>query len=81
VKNSEANPDAGHARDRIAEVLRTALGPPEEDALEDETRRLMLHLSIEPLANAAPLPEGEAPSSRKPLLRRLLGRAEGDMRA
>lgn len=82
MKNSEANPDAGHARDRIAEILRTALGPPDEDALEDETRRLMLHLSIEPLANAAPLPDDAADlSTRRPLLRRLLGRQDGDMRA
>ncbi|AQR72619.1 hypothetical protein BXU08_02110 [Sphingomonas sp. LM7] len=81
MRNSEANHDAGHARERIAEILRGALGTPEEDALEDETRRLMLHLSIEPLANAAPVPDEAAPHPRKPLLRRLLGKQDGDMRA
>ncbi len=83
MRNSEANHDAGHAQERIAEILRTAIGTPEEDGLEDETRRLMLHLSIEPLENAAPASERAEPSvsPRKPLLRRLLRRAEGDLPA
>jgi len=83
VRNSEANHDAGHARERIAEILRTALGTPEEDGLEDETWRLMLHLSIEPPENAAPAIEPVAPpvSERLPLLQRLLRKGNGDVRA
>lgn len=84
MRNSEANPDAGLARERIAEILRAALGPPEEEALEDETRRLMLHLSIEPLANATPPFREESASDLaavRRLLRRLLGRSESDVRA
>jgi len=81
VRNSEANPDAGHARERIAEILRTTLGTPEEDGLEDETRRLMLHLSIEPPANAAQPERAARPDTLRPLLRRLLGKAQGDARA
>jgi hypothetical protein len=83
VRNSEASHDAGPARERITEILRSALGTPEEEALEDETRRLMLHLSIEPLANAAPVSELAAPADpvRPPLLRRLLRRHDGDVRA
>ncbi|MDT8758316.1 hypothetical protein MZO42_06380 [Sphingomonas psychrotolerans] len=82
MRNSEANPDAGHARERIAEILRSAMGTPEEDGLEDETRRLMLHLSIEPPTNAVPAQTRAAAqvSSRKPLLRRLLRKAAGDAR-
>ena len=82
MRNSEANHDAGHARERIAEILRSAMGAPEEDGLEDETRRLMLHLSIEPPDNAAPIPEPTLTvAARKPLLRRLLGKPDGDVRA
>jgi hypothetical protein len=91
VRNSEASQDAGHARERIAEILRSTLGTPEEDGLEDETRRLMLHLSIEPPVNAAPVAEGAAlpvsgvvsgpVSGRRPLLRRLLRKSDGDARA
>jgi len=77
LRNNEAKPDAGLARERIAEILRSTLGTPEEEALEDETRRLMLHLSIEPLANAAPISESEASPSRRPLFHRLLGRQDG----
>jgi hypothetical protein len=82
VRNSEASHDAGHARERIAEILRSTLGTPEEDGLEDETRRLMLHLSIEPPVNAAPVAEGAASavSGRRPLLRRLLRKSGGDAR-
>ena len=83
MKNSEANHDAGHARERIAEILRSAMGAPEEDGLEDETRRLMLHLSIEPADNAAPIPQpaATAVSARTPLLRRLLRKTGGDVPA
>lgn len=77
MRNIEANHDAGPARERIGEILRTALGPPDEAALEDETRRLMLRLSLDPLEN-----EGVGPAAdvavhrpRRPLLRRLLGRS------
>jgi hypothetical protein len=83
VRNSEANHDAGHARERIAEILRTAMGTPEEDGLEDETWRLMLHLSIEPPENAARAAESAAATvaPRQPLLRRLWRRSDGDARA
>jgi hypothetical protein len=83
VRNSEANHDAGHARERIAEILRVALGTPEEDGLEDEMRRLMLHLSIEPSDTAAPAAEPAAlpVSERLPLLQRWLRKANGDARA
>jgi hypothetical protein len=84
VRNSEANPDAGHARERISEILRSAMGAPEEDGLEDETRRLMLHLSIEPSpvkATPAPEPVLLPASTRKPLLKRLLKKANGGMSA
>lgn len=73
MRNIEAKPDAGPAHERISEILRSALGAPKEEALEDETRRLMLRLSIEPLENAGvdPVPRPADPSPR--LLRRLLG--------
>ena len=76
MRNSEANPNAGPAHERIAEILRSTLGTPEEEGLEDETRRLMLHLSIEPTVNAAPAlePAAREVSARKPLLQRLLRR-------
>lgn len=76
MRNIEANHDAGPARERIGEILRTALGPPDEAALEDETRRLMLRLSLEPLENEGVERVSEAVTrrSRPPLLRRLLGR-------
>ena len=79
MSNSEANPEAGAARERIGEILRSALGAPEEEALEDETRRLMLQLSIEPLDNAGAdfPPTTPAPQARPPLLRRLLGKNGG----
>ena len=51
MRNIEANHDAGPAGERIGEILRTALGAPEEALLEDETRRLMLRLSLEPVEN------------------------------
>lgn len=77
MRNSEAHLDAEPARKRIAEILRQAMGAPEEEALEDETRRLMLQLSIEPLDNATPDLPPLAPhrQARRPLLGRLLGKA------
>ena len=77
MKDSEAHLDAGPARERIAEILRQAMGAPEEEALEDETRRLMLQLSIEPLDNATPFfpPLTPPRTARRPLLGRLLGKA------
>ncbi len=75
MKNGQTNHDALRARERIAEILRTAMGDPEEDGLEDETRRLMLHLSIDqPEATAAPPEPTVAVSRRTPLLQRLLRR-------
>ncbi|WP_206366550.1 hypothetical protein [Sphingomonas gei] len=47
MKDKLANQDTGYAHERIAEILRSAMGDPEEEGLEDETRRLMLHLSID----------------------------------
>ncbi|NIJ20382.1 hypothetical protein FHS95_002074 [Sphingomonas naasensis] len=76
MRNIEASHDAGPARERIGEILRSALGAPDEAALEDETRRLMLRLSLEPLENeGAGAPQAALPPRRRPLLRRLLGRA------
>ncbi|MCX8476682.1 MAG: hypothetical protein MT490_12860 [Sphingomonas sp.] len=79
MSNNEANPEAGAARERIGEILRSALGAPEEEALEDETRRLMLQLSIEPLDNAGVdfRAATTVSQARHPLLRRLLGKNGG----
>ena len=76
MRNIEANHDAGPASERIGEILRSALGAPDDAALEDETRRLMLRLSLEPLENEGmdPGPDAALPPVRPPLLRRLLGR-------
>lgn len=83
MSNSEADLEAGAARERIGEILRAALGAPEEEALEDETRRLMLQLSIEPLDNAGAdfQPAVTVPQARPPLLRRLLGKNGGSPHA
>ncbi|WP_158298655.1 hypothetical protein [Sphingomonas psychrotolerans] len=63
--------------------MRTAMGAPEEDGLEDETRRLMLHLSVDQPDEAVPAPElATLPiSARMPLLQRLLRKPNGDMGA
>ena len=50
---SEPGPDADPAHERLAAILRKAMPLPDETALEDETRRIMLHLSVEPVP---PLP-------------------------
>lgn len=83
MRNSETHLDAEPARERIAEILRLAMGAPEEEALEDETRRLMLQLSIEPLDNATPEFASVAPprQTRRPLLNRLLGKTLDEPRA
>jgi hypothetical protein len=81
VRKNESNHEAEPARERIAEILRTAMGAPEEEALEDETRRLMLQLSIEPpdaVARVSQAPASPAPA-RMTLLQRLL-RKPGDVR-
>lgn len=44
----DRGPFADSAHDRMAEVLKAALESPEEAPIDDATRRLMLHLSIEP---------------------------------
>lgn len=77
MRNIEANHDAGPAGERIGEILRSAMGAPEEAALEDETRRLMLRLSLEPLENEGVGSASDIAAARRarpPLLRRLLGR-------
>lgn len=83
MRDRQADHDAGPGRERITEILRSALGAPDEEALEDETRRLMLHLSIEPLPNATldDQPAAEVRAARPGLLRRLLGRARTAPRA
>ncbi|WBY08491.1 hypothetical protein PIB19_03040 [Sphingomonas sp. 7/4-4] len=83
MRDSEAHLDAEPARERIAEILRLAMGAPEEEALEDETRRLMLQLSIEPLDNARPelTPAVPPRQTRRPLLNRLLGKTAEAPRA
>jgi hypothetical protein len=83
VRNEDATPDPDLARERITEILRTAMGAPKEEALEDETRRLMLQLSIEPLAPVTHTPQGAhtVPQRRTRLLRRLLGKPDRGSRA
>ncbi|UZK67153.1 hypothetical protein [Sphingomonas sp. M1-B02] len=51
---SDEPPEVDPARARIGEILRGAIEPPDDEVLEDETRRLMLHLSLEPVARAEP---------------------------
>lgn len=77
MKENEAHHDAEPARERISEILRLAIGAPEDEALEDEIRRLMLQLSIEPLDNATPQLAPAIPPrrGRRPFLNRLLGKA------
>ena len=83
MRDSEAHLDAEPARERIAEILRLAMGAPEEEALEDEIRRLMLQLSIEPLDNARLefTPAAPPRQARRPLLNRILGKAMDAPRA
>lgn len=68
------------ARERVAEMLRVALEPGDEAPIDDATRRLMLHLSIDepPPPTAIPLMKPEAPTASaappRSLLRRVFGR-------
>jgi hypothetical protein len=70
------DPDAGGALDRLGETLRAAWKDTEDSPLEEETRRLMLHLSIEPLEPARQWASGDLRGTprRSSLLRRLLYR-------
>jgi len=47
------------ARERVADVLKAALEPVEDAPIDDATRRLMLHLSIEPLGGTAAAPASQ----------------------
>jgi hypothetical protein len=69
------------ARERVAEMLRVALEPGDEAPIDDATRRLMLHLSIDqppappPAAIQITKPEVPAASTPPPsLLRRVFRR-------
>jgi hypothetical protein len=66
--------DADQVRERIGEILKSALAPAEDIPLEDETRRLMLHLSCEPIEG--PVRQVAAvPTPRRPrLIERVLGK-------
>lgn len=59
------------ARARIATILQRALPLRDDAPLEDETQRLMLHLSIEPLTPPAPVQVPAAQQTRRRLLPRL----------
>jgi hypothetical protein len=77
-------PDTGDARIRMGEVLRKAWSGAEDAPLEEETQRLMLHLSIEPIETERPGPISEARAARparRSLLRRLLRRPAGGLGA
>ncbi|MBB5708945.1 hypothetical protein [Sphingomonas xinjiangensis] len=70
------------ARERIAEVLRVALESREDAPIDDATRRLMLHLSIEPPSKQVLSPAEKAspdatsrPVAPRSLLRRVLNRS------
>lgn len=59
-------------REHIGDLLRVAW-PVAED-LDDETRRLMLHLSIEPLATHTPTDLAPRRQTDLSLIRRVLGK-------
>ena len=62
------------ARERVADVLKAALEPVEDAPIDDATRRLMLHLSIEPLGGGAAAPathSGRRDPASASLLRRI----------
>jgi hypothetical protein len=71
------------ARDRVGAALRRAWEGAENAPLEDETQRLMLHLSIEPLEPQAAGSRLELHTAqrRRSLVRRLLGRPHRRARA
>lgn len=69
------------ARERMARVLRVALEPGEDEPIDDATRRLMLHLSIDqppaPVRSRAPVASATTPPAETPptsLLRRVFAR-------
>jgi hypothetical protein len=74
------DPHADPAHERLTAILREAMPLPDEAALEDETRRIMLHLSVEPtplvVRATAPAPvrgvpvEAEPPAPRRSRLKR-----------
>jgi hypothetical protein len=66
--------DADQVRERIGEILKSALAPAEDAPLEDETRRLMLHLSCEPIEAAVPKPSSPPVRLRARLIERVLGK-------
>lgn len=68
--------DTAGARKRWGAALRQAWDGAENAPLEDETRRLMLHLSHEdePMAAATSSPKTGTAPRRRSLLNRLLGR-------
>ena len=49
----DPDPHADPSHARIAAILRDAVALPDDAALDDETRRIMLHLSVEPVAPVA----------------------------
>lgn len=59
------------ARERMAEVLKAALEPVEDAPIDDATRRLMLHLSIEPVPAPTAPPPQERDKGAPSMLRRL----------
>jgi hypothetical protein len=75
--------DPSGACERIGAALRQAWDGVENAPLEDETRRLMLHLSIEPLEpqTSARRAEPHAQPRRRSLVRRLLRRTARRARA
>jgi hypothetical protein len=68
VSSGSADERPELARERVAEVLRSAWPATEEAALEDETRRLMLHLAIQPYEEV-PRPAERTPAERLPVAR------------
>ncbi|UYY58775.1 hypothetical protein [Sphingomonas sp. S2-65] len=80
MMGSDGNRDEraiGSARERMADVLKAALEPVEDAPIDDATRRLMLHLSIEPLGGVSAGPakhlEPEDGATSASLLRRIFG--------
>jgi hypothetical protein len=65
----KSDPHADPAHERLTAILREAMPLPDEAALEDETRRIMLHLSVEPTppVTRAAAPVRGGPSEAEPL--------------
>lgn len=72
MQNDHALSDRDESRENLADLLRGAL--PVADDLDDETRRLMLHLSIEPIAKQLPAELSPARAPDRSLIRRVLGK-------